>query len=397
VSLELEHLRSALRRIEARYSAGRPVPRPLAPASAPSGEVIETSAGACLSFRCRYPLTHRQGKQELSLAASDSPLPLVGSGVTPGRALYLDTETTGLAGGTGTYAFLVGVGRFVGGAFEVEQFFMRDFHEEPALLELLAARCPEASGLVTYNGRGFDLPLLETRYLLARRSWPGQSLPHLDLLPVARRLWRGLVEDFRLGTLEASLLRHERADDVPGFMIPQLYFRYLRDRDLSALTQVFEHNAQDILSLAVLTGRVASLLEHREVGRPEEWAGLGRLWEGLDWERSVMCYREALAGPLPPDQALEVRQRVGRFLKRSERWEEAREVWTAWAADDEAATLEPLEELAKYLEHRAHDLPAARRVVVRALALVREEGSALPALRHRLHRLECRLAGRRWY
>ena len=359
---------------------------------------------SCLFVRRRYPLSHHQGRMRLGLAASGVPLPVtpglpVGAGpcLSPGNAIYLDTETTGLAGGTGTYPFLIGVGRFTGETFLVEQFFMRDFHEEPALLEMLAQRLPEASGLVTYNGRGFDLPLLETRYLLARRPWPGQTLPHLDLLPLARRLWRGLVEDFRLGSLEARLLGHEREDDLPGAMIPQIYFRYLRERDLSGIEKVFEHNAQDLLSLAVLTGRVAALIGQGDVERPEEWAGLGRFWEGWDWERSVACYRQALAGSLSPDHALEVRQRLGRLLRRLGRWEEAREVWTAWASL-ETASLEPLQELAKYLEHWARDLPAARQIVLRALALAASgEASALPDLRHRLHRLECRLAGRRWY
>jgi len=360
--------------------------------------VVETGEGSCLFLRRRYPLGHRQGRIGLGLAAAASSLPLAaGPGFTPGAAIYLDTETTGLAGGTGTYAFLIGVGRFTGEAFEVEQFFMRDFHEEPALLEMLARRLPEASGLVTYNGRGFDLPLLETRFLLARRPWPGQALPHLDLLPLARRFWRGLVQDFRLGSLEAALLGHERHDDVPGAMIPQLYFRYLREQDLSVLEGVFEHNAQDLLSLAVLMGRLATLVGQGNVEHPEEWVGLGRFWEGRDWDRSAACYREALARSLSPNQALEVRQRLGRLLRRLGRWEEAREVWSAWAAQ-EIASLEPMEELAKYLEHRARDLEAARQIVVRALALAESnDGSTLPSLRHRLHRLECRLAGHRWY
>ena len=398
MSQDLERLRAVLRRTESRARDEETYRRPFSPSPGPSGHVVETEAGACLVLRRRYPLAHRQGKVGIDLAATATPLPLgAGLGVAPGEAIYLDTETTGLAGGTGTYPFLIGLGRFTGEAFEVEQFFMRDFHEEPALLELLARRVPEASGLVTYNGQRFDLPLLETRFLLARRPWPGQTVPHLDLLPLARRLWRGCVEDFRLGSLEVQLLGHERGNDVPGALIPQIYFRYLRDGDFSAIERVFEHNAQDLLSLAVLTGRAALLIGGHEVERPEEWAGLGRFWEERDWERSVACYREALAGGLARDQAQEVRQRLGRLLRRLGRWEEAREVWAAWAAE-EMTSIEPLEELAKYLEHRARDFQAARQIVVRALDVAEAEvRSALPALQHRLNRIECRLAGRRWY
>src|SRR5438034_1333048 len=212
------------------------------------------------------------------------------------RLLYLDTETTGLAGGTGTYAFLVGVGFFDGDEFEVQQYFMRDLDDEPALLAALEPLLREVDGLVTYNGAGFDLPLLETRFVLARRRWPG-TIPHLDLLPAARRLWSARLSDCRLVTVELHALGFERAGDLPGALIPSVYFEYLRRKAPGELPRVFEHNRHDVLSLAALTGWVADALDRAPVAElgPDELSGLGRLWELVDPDRGEACYRMALA------------------------------------------------------------------------------------------------------
>src|SRR5207302_806542 len=150
-------------------------------------------------------------------------------GLAAERPLFLDTETTGLAGGPGTYAFLVGAGWIEGDAFVVTQHFMRDLDEEPALLAALAPLLERAGGVVTFNGSGFDLPLLETRFVLARRRWPA-TLPHLDLLRPSRRVWTGCLDDCRLGTLERDVLGLSREEDVPGAVIPSLYFDWLRRR-----------------------------------------------------------------------------------------------------------------------------------------------------------------------
>jgi hypothetical protein len=169
------------------------------------GAVEETPRGQVLVVRRRFEGGHRHGRQLLDVARgmADPALALLGRSEAPAgpRLLYLDTETTGLAGGTGTYAFLIGVGFFDGETFEVRQYFMRDLDEEPALLAALDPLLRDVDGLVTYNGTGFDLPLLETRFVLARRRWPEAAF-HLDLLPAARRLWSARLPDCRLGTVE---------------------------------------------------------------------------------------------------------------------------------------------------------------------------------------------------
>src|SRR5207249_3171749 len=218
----LDELRRVIRRVEAR----RP-PRPAAPPAHEvlGGEVVETGAGPLVVVRREYPLTHVHGREPLAPAFT-APLELlstVARAAAPAgdsrRLLFLDTETTGLAGGTGTYAFLVGVGRLDGDRFVVVQYFMRDFDEEPALLAALVPLLEQAAGVVTFNGSGFDLPLLETRFVLARRRWP-TLLPHLDLLPPARRVFTLRCADCRLTTLEREVIGLERENDVPGALIP---------------------------------------------------------------------------------------------------------------------------------------------------------------------------------
>src|SRR5437016_8837041 len=222
----LDELRRVIRRIETR--------RPPPPAAPPAhevlgGEVVETGAGPLLVVRREYPLTHIHGRQPLA-AAFAAPLDLlsaVARAAAPARdprgLLFLDTEATGLAGGTGTYAFLVGVGNLDGDRVVVAQYFMRDFDEEPALLAALVPLLERAAGLVTFNGGGFDVPLLETRFVLARRRWPA-LLPHLDLLRPARRMWTACYDDCRLATLERAVLGLAREGDVAGALIPSLYF-----------------------------------------------------------------------------------------------------------------------------------------------------------------------------
>src|SRR4029079_6555483 len=175
-----------------------------------------------------------------------------------------------------------------------------------------------ARAVVTFNGAGFDLPLLETRFVLARRRWPS-ALPHLDLLKPARRVWTGWLADCRLGTLESAVLGLAREDDVPGGLIPMLYFDYLRSRRAAPLLRVLAHNRVDVLSLVALVGWFGRALAGARV-RPEEMAGLGRLWEPFDLERARACYRAALESRLPEPVAQWARLRLAWWEKRAARW-----------------------------------------------------------------------------
>jgi len=402
VRRDLAELTRIIRRIEAKHRVRPPVAAPRSLEGLLEGAIEETERGRLLVVRRRFPLDHRHGAQPLLAAreARGTVLAMLGRGGEPPRAggglLYLDTETTGLAGGTGTYAFLVGVGFFDGDAFEVRQFFMRDLDEEPALLTALEEIFPRFDGFVTYNGAGFDLPLLETRFVLGRRRFPAEVF-HVDLLGPARRLWSGRLVDCRLGTVEQDVLGFVRADDLPGALIPTVYFEYLRRKRPDELPRVFEHNRHDILSLAALTGWVADAVArapHPDFD-PEALAGLGRLLEGIDPERSRACYRMALdRGLLPPArERLLLRLALGE--KRQARWEEARALWEAAARSPQAFDPRPWEEIAKVHEHRRRDLPAARAVVEQALTLARRHRAServQASFEHRLLRLARRLA-----
>jgi len=404
VARDLTELTRIIRRIEAKTRQRPPAPPPRTLEALLAGSVEETERGKLLVVRRRFPVDHRHGAQPLLAAREAAPQALTllsrgGEATVEGRRLlYLDTETTGLAGGTGTYAFLVGVGFFDEDDFEVRQFFMRDLDEEPALLTALEGLFRQFDGFVTYNGAGFDLPLLETRFVLGRRRFPGEVF-HVDLLGPTRRLWSTRLLDCRLGTVEQNVLGFTRDDDLPGALIPTVYFEYLRRKRPDALPRIFDHNRHDILSLAALTGWVADAVVRAPAPdlEPEPLAGLGRLLEATDPERSLACYRMALEAGLATPFRERLLLRLAQVEKRHERWDEARELWEAAARGPRDFDPRPWEEIAKVHEHRRRDLAAARRVVEEALALARRHRAServLAAFEHRLERLARRLERR---
>jgi hypothetical protein len=301
----------------------------------------------------------------------------------------------------------------VGAEFVVRQLFMRTLGEEFAALHVLARELEACDVLVTYNGKAFDWPLIETRYTLARRGGPAPAdAPgaHIDLLFSARRLWRARLTQCTLGRVEHALLGVRRTDDTPGWLIPQLYFAYLRDHDARPLTGVFRHNALDILSLAALLGRVAAV-RLTAASPADELLALGRCFEeDGDLARALACFQAAaegsgqLAGELRLVIVREARMRAGAVLKRLRRAHEAVEHWEAALAagrDSEmgGCDIRPYEELAKYCEHVLRDRDAARTYVRQALHALGAGGwRAAPQVRarllHRLARLEQSIAAR---
>lgn len=324
----------------------------------------------------------------------------------PGGWAVLDTETTGLAGGAGTFPFLVGVGLPAAsgdaGGFELRQYLAAGPAMEAAVLWSLDRVLAGRWGLITFNGKAFDLPLLEGRRVLQRQPPGPAPQVHLDLRYVAARLWRGILPDTTLMTLEQAVLKHTREDDIPGPLIPASYFTYLRSGDPRPLAAVFRHNEEDVLTLAALTARVAQRVGARQAGPiPGEWLGLARLYAAAGaWDDAAACARLALeAGGDGP-----ARERAAALLARASRRlgrpDEAAAVWEALAAAPDAPCV-ALVEWAKHCEHRRRDLGAAaeatRRALDRAGTLKDEPGGApLPpecavaALRHRLGRLERR-------
>lgn len=321
--------------------------------------------------------------------------------VDPRRVAFLDTETTGLAGGTGTKAFLVGIAYFEADELHVEQHFLPDYDAEAAFLDGAGRALARFEALVTFNGKSFDLPLLDTRLALLRRRADWLGRPHLDLLHPARRVWRRRLEVCSLAALEERVLGVTRGEDVPGWLIPGLYFGFLRTGRLEPLEPVFEHNRQDLLSLVLLAVRLGQAVAGREkLDDPLDEFGLGRLLEDLGLrERSLACYEAALAGDLDPEERAEVQARLGFAHKRLRRDAEALATWDAVARSQGSRALIAMVELAKHYEHRARDYARAAEVTRRAivsLALQSEAGATrdettTEALERRLRRLEQRL------
>ena len=316
------------------------------------------------------------------------------AGLNPERLAFLDTETSGLAGGTGTYAFLVGVGRFVDGWFQLAQFFMRDPAEEPAMLEALTEFLAPCQALVTFNGRAFDVPLLNTRYALHRIPLPYQDYSHIDLLPLARRLWRDRLPSRALKYLEEAILQAPRtSEEVPGYEIPWLYFDYLRTRDANPLKGVFYHNAMDVVAMAALLSHMSLMLGDPFNGHVEhglDFIALGKLFEDLDrWEEAARLYERGLESDLTEPDFWVAVKRLSILQKRRGDLSQALRWWEQAAGQGH---LYAHIELAKYYEHQGRDAQAAWHWATAAREQASRQEMAAYIRKHWLDEIDRRLA-----
>jgi hypothetical protein len=298
------------------------------------------------------------------------------------RAAFLDLETTGLSRGSGTYAFLIGAGRFEGDVFCVRQFFMREPCEEAAQLEALAQWLADIDGVITFNGRSFDVPVLSCRQSCHGLPAFLQALPNLDLLPAARRLFGRRLRDCSLGSLERQLLSFEREDDVPGWLVPERYLTYQRTGDARPLVGVFRHNLFDVLSMVTLTSRLARAFAtpHGVLEHGCDWLGLARVYgRAGDRCREMGAYESALSVGLDQPDAEDALCRLALAAKRAGDWPRAVAVWQSMV-ETCAQRLAPFEELAKYYEHRAAPRELERALAVCLMARQRlANGSLRPA------------------
>jgi uncharacterized protein len=292
--------------------------------------------------------------------------------------VLLDTETTGLSGGTGTFAFLVGLGFRTAAGYRVVQLFMREPGHEPALLAGLSQVLSGFSTIVTFNGKSFDVPLLNSRHVINAIPNPLTGLNHIDLLPLARRLWRNRLPSRALKDLETDILGMSRTEEeVPGWMIPELYYDYLRTQDARPLGGVLYHNAQDILSLGLLFNYMADLLDHPLEIAPEQGLdiiAIARLYEEMQQtDKAVQLYEHSLKQGLPLPFFLDTLRRYANLYRKQERWELAIELWGK-AADYHQ--VDACVELAKYYEHRCRDAAKAQQWVERAFLYTQELSSS---------------------
>lgn len=316
----------------------------------------------------------------------------------PRQWLFLDTETTGLAGGTGTYPFLVGIAWWEAGGLEVEQFFMRDYHEEHSLLVALAERMAERPVLVTFNGKSFDWPLLETRYRMTRAIRPPVLRAHLDFLHPARNLWRLRIGSVRLAELELKVLGWNRGSDMTSSMIPQIYFDYLRGGPPEPLVPIFHHNQMDLRGLAALATRVLSLLGSPETHGHDglELFGVSRICERRgEAARARKLYAQSITRELPQETDRAARSSLARLAKRDGDFDLARGLWEGMLGNSREG-FEAYEQLAIYYEHRAREPHRAAELARKALLDLRNANrlGTVPAEAYRERRLrfEKRLA-----
>ncbi|HNU90948.1 MAG TPA: ribonuclease H-like domain-containing protein [Spirochaetota bacterium] len=372
------------------YERPAPEARPTAtegPLHSMGGRRVETDPGPLWRFDFSYPV---DGPRERALRSTLPAFLEIGGfkRLELEEMLFFDLETTGLSGGTGTYAFLVGIGYFREGAFRVEQYFLDEYEREASMLLHLSGLFRSAGALVAYNGRSFDLPLIKSRYRLNRvRGFPVE-VPIVDLLYPGRRLFRGLYGSCTLKSMEEGVLGFTRNEDIPGWEIPDVFFAYQRHGETSRLPRVIEHNRADIHSMFLLVeamGRIFHALHEKDYASldPRLLSGLAHHLYATDPER-FLDVTSLIHKELRTDRLLF--KKYCTALKRAGRVADALGFWLS------DPSIYSFEELAKHAEHREHDLDTALGHARAGLRLVRrglfsENGEALPPGRASFHEL----------
>ncbi len=309
------------------------------------------------------------GAAALRLLAPDAPEDVADAQ----QWLFLDTETTGLAGGTGTYPFLIGLAWWEGGGLEVEQLFMREYSEERSLLAALAERLAERPVLVTFNGKSFDWPLLETRYRMTRTIPPPALRAHLDFLHPARNLWRLRLGSVRLSQLERYVLGWDRGADVVSELIPRIYLDFVRGGHADPLVAVFKHNQMDLRGLAGLSGRILLLLGDEGPTSQDglELYGVSRICERRgEVKRARKMYEQSIASALPAETDRAARTALARLAKRDGDLARALELWESTLGNSREG-YEAYEQLAIHYEHEAREPRHALAIAREAVAQLR--------------------------
>ena len=341
------------------------------------GKLVDGKDGQFLLVRTEYPVEHLHGHTELGAALESDPehLAFFGNDETLvecnlEKTFFVDTETTGLSGGSGTVAFLIGVGRFQDGLFVLDQCFMRDYDDEEPMLEYLAERFAGCETVVSFNGKSFDLPLLRTRFVQNRQRFRLDGTMHLDLVHTARRFWKRRLSDCSLGNLEREVLGVRRVGDVSSALIPQLWLQYLHTRDARPLQGVFYHHRMDILSLVTLVGMLSRQLRRddgTQFDHVEDQLSLLRAhFRQRQYDKVVLLGRAFLEQDNIDTMRRECLEMMGLACKRTARFADMQETLERWHRDFPADAQAAME-LAKHHEHRTRDLGRAERICMETL------------------------------
>lgn len=338
------------------FKAGSPKPNPIEQVT--DGRFINTIYGPVYAVRKTLDATYIHGGAPLqprsgwSRISTQSRLPALAQAPLE-NFVYLDTETTGLSGGTGTMAFMVGAARFSGSELILEQFFLRNPAEEPALLAALEGFCQGMEAVVSYNGKSFDIPILNTRYILQGFDSPFESIAHFDLLALSRRIWRQRLQQCNLGNIEREILGFIRTEaDISGYLVPEYYRDFLQTHDAYPLKGIFYHNQQDVVSLSALFARLADLLENPHenlLSEPKDATSLGSVLERMgETELALFQFERGASLSQQREDRVQALLRQAQVLKRQQNIRLSVPLWQEAAALD---SIPALIELAKFYEH----------------------------------------------
>lgn len=330
--------------------------------------LIENEHGVYLKITETYPLQYKHGLYEIKkffLQLEPNILATIANSddweineEIINNILFIDTETTGLMGGTGTVSFLIGIGYFNNEEFVVEQYLMRDYDEETAMLIDIKEILKRHDIVVSFNGKSFDLPLIKTRLILNQLKNPEFNL-HVDLLHSARRLW-SFLDSCSLNSLEENILDFERIDDIPGHLIPGLYFKFLENKDLKKLVPILEHNRYDILSLVTLFTHLKEIhLDNIDNLSPHELYQMGRIQEkNKNYESCINYLEKSIKDTEQKFLEYKAMKKLSWQYKRVDRYQEAVEIWQEMIKKSTLDTF-PYVEMAKFFEHREKDYEQA--------------------------------------
>lgn len=345
------------------------------------GDWWQTAHGDVFFVETRYKADYQLGQVKLSPIGS---LDLVGDwanepelkDIPLHQFAFIDTETTGLSGGTGTYTFLIGAGRFDGEHFRLVQFFLMNPGEELAQLAAFEDFISPCKGIVSFNGKAFDIPMIRTRYITNGWPCPIEQIPHLDLLHLARRLWKDRLPSRTLGDLEWQILGAKRSDkDVPGWMIADLYLDYLHTGDARPLRSVFYHNEIDVLSLAALLSYMSNIISdpfQANIEHAEDMAAIGKLYADLSYlDQAAEIYQRSLDLEMENSKAYwKTLGNLSLIHKKQGNLEAAEEIWVLAAENNH---IYAFEELAKLQEHVRRDYPTALEWTEKALLIISDQ------------------------
>jgi uncharacterized protein len=347
---QAESVEERLQRLRGASAGGTPRP-------GRDAHVARLLQGECVTeglvvIERRMPLSYQHGHGSLTpITTLHHPRPPIGQALPAEQLVFLDTETTGLAGGTGTVAFLLGVGRIDGDELRLRQFFLTGFRGEAALLQEAAAWTAGRPYLVTFNGKCFDVPLLATRYRLARLPDPFAALHHIDLFHPTRRAFSRRWPDCRLQTAEKHLLGFQRVHDLPAHLVPETWFAFVRRGATYRLPDLLAHNRSDLVSLVALLPALTEAFS-TPAERGADVVAIARYWRMRGDEGTALAHLQAHERQLDTTGLLD----LALLYKRRQLWEPAVAIWQRLA---ERQCVSALEHLAKYYEHVRHDYRAA--------------------------------------